>query len=63
MDRVQRTDGERAMEANSLDYFRLREQAERAAAENATSDAARRAHQKLAREYAQRLISGSANDR
>lgn len=51
------------MDANSLEYFRLREQAERAAAENATSDAARRAHQELAQEYARRLISGSANDR
>jgi hypothetical protein len=33
-------------------YFRHREKAEKAAARNAASDAARRAHQELAEEYA-----------
>jgi len=37
----------------SVDYFRRRERAERAAAKNATSDAARRAHQELAQGYAE----------
>ena len=36
----------------SQDYFRRREQMERAAAEHAASDAARRVHQELARNYA-----------
>ena len=36
-----------------MDYFRRREQAERAAAKNAMSDAARRVHQELAQEYAE----------
>ena len=37
----------------SLDYFRHRERAERAAAKKALSDAARRVHQELAQEYAE----------
>jgi hypothetical protein len=41
-----------------MDYLRWREQAERSAAKNAQSDAARRVHQELAQEYAQ-LIRGS----
>jgi hypothetical protein len=41
----------------SVDYFRRREQAERAAAKHARSDAARRIHQELAQEYAD-LIRG-----
>jgi hypothetical protein len=40
-----------------MDYLRWREQAERAAAKNAQSDAARRVHQELAQEYAE-LIRG-----
>jgi hypothetical protein len=42
-----------------MDYLRWREQAERAAAKNAQSDAARRIHQELAQEYAD-LIRGTA---
>jgi len=42
----------------SMDYFRRREQAERAAAKNAQSEAARRVHQELAQEYAE-LIRGT----
>jgi hypothetical protein len=42
-----------------MDYFRWREQAERAAAKNAQSEAARRVHQELAQEYAE-LIRGTA---
>lgn len=38
---------------NSIEYFRQRELAERAAAKNATSDAARRVHQELAQSYAE----------
>jgi hypothetical protein len=39
----------------SADYFRQREFAERAAAKNAPSKAARRVHQELARSYAELL--------
>ena len=42
---------------STMDYFRWREQAERAAAKNADSEAARRVHQELAQEYAD-LIRG-----
>jgi hypothetical protein len=42
-----------------MDYFRWREQAERAAAKNAQSEAARRVHQELAQEYAE-LIRGTS---
>ena len=43
----------------SMDYYRWREQIERAAAKNAQSGAARRIHQELAQEYAE-LIRGTA---
>ena len=42
-------------ESESEDYLRRREAAERAAAKSATSEAARRAHQELARSYAELL--------
>jgi hypothetical protein len=45
--------GGRMIDRESLDYFRSREIAERTAAENAASDAARRVHQELAHEYAE----------
>lgn len=38
--------------SESQDYFRRRERAERAAAKNAASEAARRIHQELAQSYA-----------
>jgi hypothetical protein len=40
---------------DSIDYFRRRELAERAAAKGAASLAARRIHQELAQEYVQLL--------
>jgi hypothetical protein len=40
------------IESDSSDYFRRREQAERAAAKIAVTEAARRAHQELAQHYA-----------
>jgi hypothetical protein len=40
---------------NSAEYYRTRERAERAAAKNATSVAARRVHQELAEAYARRM--------
>jgi hypothetical protein len=40
------------MDERSQDYFRRRQEAEKTAAKNASSDAARRAHQELADEYA-----------
>ena len=45
------------LDDDSLDYFRQRERTERAAAKNAASEAARRAQQQLAQEYAQLLNS------
>jgi hypothetical protein len=42
----------------SVDYLRRRERAERAAAKNAVSDAARRVHQELAQNYAELLRQG-----
>lgn len=39
------------LDRDSLDYFRRRERAERAAAKNAVSESARRAHQELAQNY------------
>lgn len=39
----------------SLEYFRRRERAERAAAKHAASEAARRVHQELAQGYAERI--------
>ena len=41
------------MKAESREYYAARERAERAAAENATTTEARRAHEALARAYAQ----------
>lgn len=43
----------RVLDPVSQDYFRRRELAERAAAKNAVTEAARRAHQQLAQEYAE----------
>ena len=43
------------LDQESTDYFRRREFAERAAAKNAVTEAARRAHQELAQSYAQML--------
>ena len=43
------------MNEPTVDYLRRREQAERTAAKNAASDAARRVHQELAQGYAERL--------
>lgn len=43
------------LDPESEDYFRRRERAERAAAKQAVSEAARRAHQELAQEYSERL--------
>jgi hypothetical protein len=40
------------LDQNSQNYFRRREEIEKAAAKNASSDAARRVHQELAHEYA-----------
>jgi len=49
--------------SESHDYFRRRERAERAAAKNAATDAARRIHQQLAQGYAALLrnLDTSAN--
>lgn len=41
------------LDYESQDYFRRREIAERAAAKNAVTEAARRVHQELAQEYAE----------
>lgn len=41
------------LDSESVEYFRRRELAERAAADSAVSEAARRAHQELARQYAE----------
>jgi hypothetical protein len=43
------------LDKRSQDYFRRREEAEKVAVKNASSEAARRAHQELADEYAARL--------
>jgi hypothetical protein len=43
------------MDQISPDYLRMRERAERAAAKNAASEAARRVHQELAQCYAEQL--------
>lgn len=43
------------LDQDSQNYFRQRERAERAAAKQAASDAARRAHQELAQSYAELL--------
>ena len=44
--------GRPTVDENSLDYFRLRERIERAAAKSAANEAARRAHLELAAGYA-----------
>ena len=44
----------------TIEYFRRRERAERAAAKNAASEAARRVHQELAQSYAELLRRPSA---
>jgi hypothetical protein len=44
------------LDVESLEYFRRRERAERAAAKSAVSQAARRAHQELAQKYCE-LVS------
>ena len=43
------------IDQDSSDYFRRRELAERAAAKNAQTEAARRVHQELAQGYAELL--------
>jgi len=43
---------------DSADYFRRRELAERAAAKQASSEAARRIHQQLAQSYAEMVQKG-----
>ena len=48
------------MDTASLDYFRRREFAERAAAKRAASSSARRAHQEMAQCYAAMLSSVSS---
>lgn len=45
------------MNESVIDFFRRRESAERNAAELATCDAARRAHEKMAMAYSERLRS------
>lgn len=47
------------LDMESQEYFRRRERVERAAAKSATSEAARRVHQEMAREYSERLQSDS----
>jgi hypothetical protein len=41
------------LDSESVEYFRRRELAERAAAKSAVSETAREAHQELARQYAE----------
>jgi hypothetical protein len=48
---------------SAIDYFRRRERAERNAAELATCDAARRAHEELATAYSKRLSESVCDDR
>ena len=43
------------LDQDNLDYFRRRERAERVAAKNAATEAARRAHQELALQYSELL--------
>jgi hypothetical protein len=45
------------VDQKSLEYFRKREEAERAAAKSAESEAARRAHEELAQNYSELLRS------
>ena len=46
------------IDPESVEYFRLRERIERAAAKNAATDAARRAHLELAKGYAALVKKG-----
>ena len=46
------------LDRRNQDYFRMRERAERVAAESAASDVVRRVHQELAKGYAERLRDG-----
>lgn len=46
------------MDQESVDYFRARERIERAAAETAATEAARRAHLELAQGYAALVRKG-----
>jgi hypothetical protein len=48
-------------DSESHDYFRRRERAERAAAKNAATEAARRIHQQLAQGYAALLRKPGAS--
>ncbi len=48
-------------DSESHDYFRRRERAERAAAKNAATEAARRIHQQLAQGYAALLRKHGAS--
>lgn len=50
--RVSIAGGVRMLDQSSQEYFRRREQAERTAAKNASSEVARRVHQELAQNYA-----------
>jgi len=47
------------LDSDSRDYFRRRELAERAAAKNAASAAARGLHQELAQNYSELLRNGT----
>jgi hypothetical protein len=48
------------LDCESQEYFRRREEAERQAAKHAASEPARRAHEKLAHEYAALLSRSSS---
>ncbi len=49
------------LDRDSKDYFRRREQAERAAAKNAATAIARGLHQELAQNYSELLRNGALN--
>ncbi len=51
-----------SMDRESVEYFRARERIERAAASNATSEAARRAHLELAQGYAALVRQADGTD-
>ena len=51
------------MDFESINYFRSREQAERAAAKSAASEQARRVHQELAQGYAVLVRTGEVTSR
>jgi hypothetical protein len=48
------------VDPKTVEYFRKREQAERDAAKNAASEAARRAHEQLAQNYSELLRGADA---